>query len=175
MLLLGEKMTGNGAPGTEPAHNEDHLDQLLRGFKSRNQFRSDPNYVLEPMDLTNSIPDRFVKILRSTSIDDFEEDFPSTQEVLSEPETNSGLIRLAENYDKSSRKKQTQSRIFSALATVLLFVSVISFAALSGYVLAGVVAAVIAGVLIVLGRSSAKQAEETQQLAEALGQPDETS
>ena len=66
MLLLGEKMTGNGAPGTEPAHNEDHLDQLLRGFKSRNQFRSDPNYVLEPMDLTTSIPDRFVKILRST-------------------------------------------------------------------------------------------------------------
>lgn len=168
-------MTGNGAPGTEPTHNEDHLDQLLRGFKSRNQFRSDPNYVLEPVDLTTSIPDRFVKILRSTSIADLEEDFPSTQEVLSEPETNSGLIRLAENYDKNSRKKLARSRIFSTLAAVVLFVSVISFATLSGYVLAGIVAAVTAGVLIVLGRSSAKQAQEIQQIADALVQPEETS
>lgn len=168
-------MTDNVTSGPEPSHNEDHLDQLLRGFKSRNRFRSDPNYVLEPMDLTTSIPDRFVKILRSTSIENIDEDVPSTQDALSEPETNSGLIRLAENYDKNSRKKQTRSRIFGALAVVILFASVISFAAIAGYVLAGIVAAVIAAVFMVLARNSAKQAEETQQIAEALIQPEETS
>jgi ABC-type glycerol-3-phosphate transport system permease component len=168
-------MTENVTSGPEPSHNEDHLDQLLRGFKSRNQFRSDPNYVLEPMDLTTSIPDRFVKILRSTSVEDFDEEFSSTQDEPTEPETNSGLIRLAENYDKNLRKKLARSRIFSTLAAVVLFVSVISFAALSGYVLAGIFVAVVAGVLIVLGRSSAKQAEEIHQIAEALVQPEETS
>ena len=157
--------------------NSDYLDQLLRGFQSRNEFRSDPNYVLEPVDLNATIPDRFVNILRSSSfppVEDVDSSVPA-EETPAEVETNSGLILLAENYDKNSRKKQARGRMFSALAGVVLFVSVISFAALAGYVLAGIVTAVIAAVFMVLGRSSAKQAEEIQQIADALVQPEETS
>ena len=170
-------MSRMSSNGDATSNSGDHLDQLLRGFQSRNEFRSDPNYVLEPVDLDAAVPDRFVNLLRSSSLLRSEEIeiVDEVEETPAEVETNSGLILLAENYDKNSRKKQTRGRIFSALAGVVLFVSVISFAAFAGYVLAGIVAAVIAAVLMVLGRSSAKQAEEIQQIADALVQPEETS
>lgn len=170
-------MSRMSSNGDATSNSGDHLDQLLRGFQSRNEFRSDPNYVLEPVDLDAAVPDRFVNLLRSSSLLRSEEIkiVDEVEETPAEVETNSGLILLAENYDKNSRKKQARGRIFSALAGVVLFVSVISFAALAGYVLAGIVSSVIAAVLMVLGRSSAKQAEEIQQIADALVQPEETS
>lgn len=170
-------MTRLSSNGDATSNSGDHLDQLLRGFQSRNEFRSDPNYVLEPVDLDAAVPDRFVNLLRSSSLLRSEDDevVAVVEETPAEPETNSGLILLAENYDKNSRKKQTRSRILSALASVILFISVISFAALAGNVLYGIVAVVIAAVFMVLGRSSAKQAEEIQQIAEALVQPEESS
>ena len=170
-------MSRMSSNGDATSNSGDHLDQLLRGFQSRNEFRSDPNYVLEPVDLDAAVPDRFVNLLRSSSLLRSEEIdvVEELEEAPAEVETNSGLILLAENYDKNSRKKQARGRMFSALAGVVLFVSVISFAALAGYVLAGIVTAVIAAVFMVLGRSSAKQAEEIQQIADALVQPEETS
>lgn len=157
----------------EAVNANDHLDDLLRGFKSRNEFRSDPNYVLEPLDLTTSIPDRFVKILRTTSLDDFDEEFSETVPANTEPETNSGLILLAENYDKKSRAKSSRGRILNAIAVVILVASVITFAALAGYVLAGLATAVIGGVLLVLARTSTKEAAESQNIAQALIKPED--
>ena len=170
-------MSRVSSKGDAASNSGDNLDQLLRDFQSRNEYRSNPDYVLEPIDLDAAVPDRFVKLLRSSSLlrsDDAEASFEA-EDIALEPETNSGLILLAENYDKNSRKKQVRGKIFSALATVLLFASVVTFAALAGYLLFGIIFAVIAGVFMVLGRSFAKQAEEIQQIAEALVHPEETS
>ena len=156
--------------------NSDKLDQLLRGFQSRNEYRADPNYVLEPVDFTTTIPERFVKILRDSSLSFSELEEP--EEVLepeTEPETNSGLILLAENYDKNARKKLQRGRVFEILAGVILFVAVITFSALAGYILAGIAVAVIAGVFIVMSRTSTAQAHEIHQIAAALTKPEETS
>lgn len=154
----------------------DNLDQLLVGFKSRNEYRADPNYVLEPVDFTTTIPERFVKILRDSSLSfpDMEE----PEEVLepeTETETNSGLILLAENYDKNARKKLLRGRVFGILASVILFVAVVTFSAFAGYTLIGIAVAVIAGILIVMSRNSSAQAHEIHQIAAALTQPEETS
>ena len=156
--------------------NSDKLDQLLRGFQSRNEYRADPNYVLEPVDFTTTIPERFVKILRDSSLSFSELEEP--EEVLepeTEPETNSGLILLAENYDKNARKKLQRGRVFEILAGVILFVAVIIFSAFAGYILAGIALAVIAGVFIVMSRTSTAQAHEIHQIAAALTKPEETS
>ena len=156
--------------------NSDKLDQLLRGFQSRNEYRADPNYVLEPVDFTTTIPERFVKILRDSSLSFSELEEP--EEVLepeTEPETNSGLILLAENYDKNARKKLQRGRVFEKLAGVILFVAVIIFSAFAGYILAGIALAVIAGVFIVMSRTSTAQAHEIHQIAAALTKPEETS
>lgn len=156
--------------------NSDKLDQLLRGFQSRNEYRADPNYVLEPVDFTTTIPERFVKILRESSLSFSELEEP--EEVLepeTEPETNSGLILLAENYDKNARKKLQRGRVFEKLAGVILFVAVIIFSAFAGYILAGIALAVIAGVFIVMSRTSTAQAHEIHQIAAALTKPEEIS
>lgn len=152
----------------------DNLDQLLVGFKSRNEYRADPNYVLEPVDFTTTIPERFVKILRDSSLS-----FPELEETESvseaEQESNTGLILLAENYDKNARKKLLRGRVFGILASVTLLVSVVTFSAIAGYLWAGIAVAVIAAVFIVLSRNSTAQAEEIQQIAAALTQPDSTT
>lgn len=152
----------------------DNLDQLLVGFKSRNEYRADPNYVLEPVDFTTTIPERFVKILRDSSLS-----FPELEETESvseaEQESNTGLILLAENYDKNARKKLLRGRVFGILASVTLLVSVVTFSAIAGYLWAGIAVAVIAAVFIVLSRNSTAQAEEIQQIAAALTQPDPTT
>ena len=152
----------------------DNLDQLLVGFKSRNEYRADPNYVLEPVDFTTTIPERFVKILRDSSLS-----FPELEETESvteaEQESNTGLILLAENYDKNARKKLLRGRVFGILASVTLFVSVVTFSAIAGYLWAGIALAVIAGVFIVMSRNSTAQAEEIQQIAAALSQQEPTT
>lgn len=156
--------------------NSDKLDQLLRGFQSRNEYRADPNYVLEPVDFTTTIPERFVKILRESSLSFSELEEP--EEVLepeTEPETNSGLILVAENYDKNARKKLLRGRVFGILAGVILFVAVITFSAFAGNILAGIAVAVVAGVFIVMSRTSTAQAHEIHQFAAALTKPEETS
>jgi uncharacterized membrane protein len=153
--------------------NGDNLDQLLKEFQSRNEYRSDPNYVLEPVDFSTTIPERFVKILRDSSLS-----FPALEETeetpATEPETNTGLVLLAENYDKNSRKKLLRGRVFGIVATVLLFVSVLTFSALAGYLWAGTALAIVAAVFIVLSKTSTAQAHEIQQIAEALAPPEET-
>jgi hypothetical protein len=153
--------------------NGDNLDQLLKEFQSRNEYRSDPNYVLEPVDFSTTIPERFVKILRDSSLS-----FPALEETeetpATEPETNTGLVLLAENYDKNSRKKLLRGRVFGIVATVLLFVSVLTFSLLAGYLWAGIASAVVAAVFIVLSKTSTAQAHEIHQIAEALAPPEET-
>jgi len=166
----------NSVNPDDTADKGDNLDQLLVGFKSRNEYRADPNYVLEPVDFTTTIPERFVKILRDSSLSfpDMEE----PEEVLepeTETETNSGLILLAENYDKNARKKLLRGRVFGILASVILFVAVVTFSAFAGYTLIGIAVAVIAGILIVMSRNSSAQAHEIHQIAAALTQPEETS
>lgn len=171
-------MARNSVNHDDTANTGDNLDQLLVGFKSRNEYRADPNYVLEPVDFTTTIPERFVKILRDSSLS-----FPDVEdpeevletEIETEPETNSGLILLAENYDKNSRKKLLRGRVFGILAGVVLFVAVITFSALAGYILAGIAVAVIAGVFILMSRNSTAQAHEIHQIAAALTKPEETS
>ena len=166
-------MARNSVNG-DAVNSGDNLDQLLNGFLARNEDRADPNYVLEPVDFSTPIPDRFVRILRDSSFPVNEADLKE-EVVESEPETNSGLILLAENYDKNSRKKLQNARIFSVIAGVILFVSVLVFSALAGNILAGIIVAVLAAVFIVLSRTSKKQAHEIHQIAEALTQPEETS
>ena len=166
-------MARNSVNG-DAVNTGDNLDNLLSEFRSRNELRADPNYVLEPVDVDTPIPDRFIKILRDSSLS-----FPEIEEVdevvETEPETNSGLILLAENYDKNSRKKFLRGRIFDAIAGVILFASALVFSALAGYVVAGLVVLVVAAVFMVLSRSSITQAEENQKIAAALSQPEETS
>lgn len=169
-------MARSSANNEGSVNNGDHLDDLLRGFQSRNEFRSDPNYVLEPVDFNTSIPERFVKILRTSSLGAAEE----IEEVVevspaSEPETNSGLILLAENYDKNSKKKIFRGKVFGVIATALLFVATITFSAVAGYLWAGLIVSVVAAIFIVVSRTSTTQGEEIHQIAEALTQPDETA
>ncbi|MFA9277638.1 MAG: phage holin family protein [Rhodoluna sp.] len=169
-------MARNSVNPDDTVDNGDNLDQLLVGFKSRNEYRADPNYVLEPVDFTTTIPERFVKILRDSSLSF--PDMEDPEEVLepeTEPETNSGLILLAENYDKNARKKLLRGRVFGILAGVILFVAVITFSAFAGNILAGIAVAVIAGVFIVMSRNSTAQAHEIHQIAAALTKPEETS
>lgn len=161
--------------GTTVAHMRDEtlgddqrLDQLLEGFKSRNEFRSDPNYVLVPVDVATPITDRFVKILRDSSLGSVDEEIESVEETPAEPEANAGLVLLAEQYDKNSQQKLSRARTFNAIALVILLTAVITFAAMAQLILAGIVVAVIAIVFLVMSRSSAKQAEEIQQIASAL-------
>lgn len=152
----------------------DNLDNLLSEFRSRNEYRADPNYVLEPVDVDTPIPDRFIKILRDSSLS-----FPEIEEVdeviETESETNSGLILLAENYDKNSRKKLQLARIYGAIAGVILFVSTLVFSALAGNILMGIFVTVVATVFMVLSRTSKTQAQEIQKIAAALNQPDQAS
>lgn len=171
---MGATNMARNSVNDDAVNSGDNLDQLLNGFLARNEDRADPNYVLEPVDFSTPIPDRFVRILRDSSFPVTEADVIE-QVVESEPETNSGLILLAENYDKNSRKKLQNARIYGAVATVVLFVSTLLFSALAGYVVAGLIAAVLAGVFMVLSRSSRTQAEEIHQIAEALTQPEESS
>lgn len=168
MTLARESVENDDNAGTG-----DNLDQLLRDFQSRNEYRADPNYVLEPVDFSTTIPERFVKILRDSSLTFPELEEPQV-ETETEPETHSGLILLAENYDKNARKKQLRSRIFTVLAGIILFLSLVLFAALAGYLLGGIVIAVLAAILLVLSRTSEVQAQEIQQIASALAQPEET-
>ena len=170
-------MAFNPVDRDDTADNGDHLDQLLRGFQSRNGSRSDPNYVLEPVDFSTSIPERFVKILRGSSLDSPEEDEFVDEEVVEavEPETNSGLILLAENYDKNSQKSFARGRIFGVVALVVLFVSSIVFSALAGYIWRGLAAALLAAVFVVLSRTSTSRGQEIKHIAEALIQPEEKS
>lgn len=169
-------MARNSVNPDDTVDNGDNLDQLLVGFKSRNEYRADPNYVLEPVDFTTTIPERFVKILRDSSLTF--PDMEDPEEVLepeTEPETNSGLILLAENYDKNARKKLLRGRVFGILAGVILFVAVITFSAFAGNILAGIAVAVVAGVFIVMSRTSTAQAHEIHQIAAALTKPEESS
>ena len=168
-------MARNSVNPDDTVGNGDKLDQLLLGFQSRNEYRADPNYVLEPVDFSTSIPDRFVKILRDSSLTftDLEE----TEESLeSEPEqeTNSGLILLAENYDKNARNKDLRGRVFGILSSVILFAAAITFSAFAGYLWAGIVVAVVATVFLVISRTSAAQAREIHEIAAALTKPEET-
>lgn len=166
-------MTRNSANG-DAVNSGDNLDNLLSEFRSRNEYRADPNYVLEPVDVDTPIPDRFIKILRDSSLS-----FPEIEEVdevvETESETNSGLILLAENYDKNSRKKLQLARIYGAIAGVILFVSALVFSALAGNILMGIFVTVVAAVFMVLNRTSKTQAQEIQKIAAALNQPDEAS
>ena len=166
-------MARNSVNG-DAVNSGDNLDQLLNGFLARNEDRADPNYVLEPVDFSTPIPDRFVRILRDSSLS-IEEDDAKEVAAETEPETNSGLILLAENYDKNSRKKLQNARIFSAIASVVLFVSVLLFSALAGYIVAGIIVTAVAGVFMALSRTSKKQADEIHQIAKALTQPEESS
>ena len=167
-------MARNSVNPDDTVNNGDNLDQLLVGFKSRNEYRADPHYVLEPVDFSTPIPDRFVRILRDSSLS-----FPELEETVEEPEVsaepNTGLILLAENYDKNARSKSLRGRIFAVLAGVILFAAVISFSAFAGYLWAGIIVAVVAVVFLALSRSSATQAREIQEIAAALSQPEETS
>ena len=167
-------MARNSVNPDDTVNNGDNLDQLLVGFKSRNEYRADPHYVLEPVDFSTPIPDRFVRILRDSSLS-----FPELEETVEEPEVsaepNTGLILLAENYDKNARSTSLRGRIFAVLAGVILFAAVISFSAFAGYLWAGIIVAVVAVVFLALSRSSATQAREIQEIAAALSQPEETS
>ena len=158
----------------DAVNSGDNLDSLLSEFRSRNEFRADPNYVLEPVDVNTPIPERFIKILRDSSLS-----FPEIEEVdevvETESETNSGLILLAENYDKNSRKKLQLARIYSAISGVILFVSALVFSALAGNILMGIFVTVVAAVFMVLSRTSKTQAQEIQKIAAALNQPDQAS
>ncbi len=169
-MTLARKSVDND----DNAGTGDNLDQLLRGFQSRNEYRADPNYVLEPVDFSTTIPERFVKILRDSSLSFPELEEPETVPEV-EQESNAGLILLAENYDKNARKQLLRGRVFGILASIFLFVSVITFSAIAGYLWAGIAIAVIAAVFIVLSRNSTAQAEEIQHIAAALTQPDSTT
>lgn len=152
----------------ETIGDNERLDQLLHGFKSRNEFRSDPNYVLEPVDVSTPITDRFVKILRDSSLGSADEEIESSQATTADPEAHSGLALLAEQYDKNSQQRLVRARALSAVALVILLTAVITFAAMAQFIVAGIVVTVIALIFIFLSRSSAKQAEEIQQIASAL-------
>jgi hypothetical protein len=159
----------------DTAHTGDRLDQLLRGFQTRNGSRSDPNYVLEPVDFSTSIPERFVKILRGSSLDPREKHTLAEEEVVetAEPETNSGLILLAENYNRNSQKSLARGRIFDVVALVVLFISSLVFSALAGFIWLGLATTLLAAVFVVFSRTSTSRGQEIKQIAEALIQPEE--
>jgi cobalamin biosynthesis protein CobD/CbiB len=129
------------------------------------------------VDFSTSIPERFVKILRGSSLDPLEEDEFVAEEAVEtvEPETNSGLILLAENYDKNSQKSLARGRIFGVVALIVLFVSSIVFSALAGYIWLGLAATLIAAVFVVLSRTSTSRGQEIKQIADALIQPEDKS
>ncbi|MEY4532753.1 MAG: hypothetical protein RI926_522 [Actinomycetota bacterium] len=157
----------------DTVENGDNLDRLLKEFQSRNEYRSDPNYVLEPVDFSTTIPERFVKILRDSSLT-----FPDLEEAeetpVVEPETNSGLVLLAENYDKTARKQLLRAKVFGVVAGVILFAAVITFSVIAGYLWAGIAVAVASAVFVAVSRASTAQAHEIHKIAAALTQPDET-
>jgi hypothetical protein len=152
----------------------DSLDQLLHDFRSRNEYRAAPDYVIEPVDMNTTIPERFVKILRDSSLT-----FPELEETVEDTEVatepNSGLILLAENYDKNARSKSLRSRIFALLSSVILIAAAITFSALAGNLWGGIVVVVVALVFLIMSRTAAAQAREIQEIASALSQPEETS
>lgn len=170
---MGATNVAQNSLNGDTANSGDKLDQLLNGFLARNEDRADPNYVLEPVDFSTPIPDRFVRILRESSVS-LPEDTVADEVVVPEPETNSGLILLAENYDKNSRKKLKNAGVFGAIASIILFTSVLIFSALAGFILAGVFITVLAAVFMVVSQTSKKQAHEIHQIAEALTQPEES-
>ena len=166
-------MARNSVNG-DAVNTGDNLDNLLSEFRSRNEFRADPNYVLEPVDVDTPIPDRFIKILRDSSLS-FPEHEETDATIKPESEPNSGLILLAENYDKKARTKFLRGRVFAVLSSVILFVAVIMFSAYAGYILSGITVAIVAAVFLVLSRTSRSQATEIKNIASALNQPEETS
>ena len=179
-IILGKKFNWgsitvphNSVNNDETAYSGDKLDNLLHEFRTRNEFRADPNYVLEPVDVDTPIPDRFIKILRDSSLS-----FPDIEEaeeiVETETEPNSGLLLLAENYEKNSRKKIQLARIYGAIAGVILFVAALVFSALAGNILMGIIVTVVAAAFLGLSRTSKTQAQEIQKIAAALNQPEET-
>ena len=179
-IIMGKKfnrgsitLPPNSDNNDETAFSGDKLDNLLHEFRTRNEFRADPNYVLEPVDVDTPIPDRFIKILRDSSLS-----FPDIEEaeeiIEVETEPNSGLLLLAENYEKSSRKKIQFARIYGAIAGVILFVAALVFSALAGNILMGIIVTVVAAAFLGLSRTSKTQAQEIQKIAAALNQPEET-
>jgi hypothetical protein len=162
------------AKSGDTVENGDNLDNLLREFQSRNEYRSDPNYVIEPIDFSTTIPERFVKILRGTSLGlEDSETFIEEADTSEQPETHSGLILLAENYDRQSQQKLQRAKIFITSAGVLLFVAVILFSALAHYLWVGILLSVIAAGLLLWGRRSTAQADEKNKFASALVEPEE--
>jgi hypothetical protein len=158
----------------DTVNNCDNLDALLHEFQSRNEFRSDPNYVIEPIDFSTTIPERFVKILRGTSLgNDDSENFIEEANETPQPETNSGLILLAENYDRQSQQKLQRAKISIASAGVLLFAAVILFSALADYLWAGIVLSVAAVGLLLWGRRTTAKADEKHKIASALVEPEQ--
>ena len=149
------------------ADDSDNLDDLLRDFQSRNEHRSDPNYVVEPVDLSTPLSDRFIKILRESSLET-SVDEEVVEEPAPEPELNTGLVLLAEQYEKQSQQKLLLSRIFRWLAGIILLVAVVSFAAVAGYVWSGIAVAVVAVVFLIVSRMASSQAREIENIAAAL-------
>lgn len=168
-------MARQSAKSGDTVEKGDNLDDLLREFQSRNEYRSDPNYVIEPIDFSTTIPERFVKILRGTSLGiEDSETFNEEADTSEQPETHSGLILLAENYDRQSQQKLQRAKISTASAGVLLFVAVIIFSALADYLWAGLALSVAAAGLLLWGRRSTAQADENQKIASALVEPEES-
>jgi Flp pilus assembly protein TadB len=91
-----------------------------------------------------------------------------------EPELNSGLVLLAEKYEKQSQQKLFLSRIFRWLAGIILVVAVVSFAAVSGYVWSGIAVAVVAVVFLIVSRMASSQAREIENIAAALVTTEDT-
>jgi hypothetical protein len=156
----------------DTADNGDHLDELLRGFQTRNDSRSDPNYVLEPVDFSTSISERFVKILRDSSPTTLSEEVDVEEAIDAvEPDTNSGLIQLAHNYEQKAQSLFTRSKIYTAVAFVILAISTFVIALLSGFAWGGLISIFGAGVFIVLARLANTKARNTHQISQDLMDP----
>lgn len=153
----------------------DKLDSLLRDFKSRNEHRSDPKYVIEPIDPNTTIPERFVKILRGSSLEIVDEDAVVEEVPVVEEEPTPGLILLSQNYDRSAEKKLLRSKIAVVIAAVILLVAVLSFSVAAGYLWAGLVLVALAAGFIIFSRVSRSQAYEIHAIASALAQPEDAS
>lgn len=160
----------NASKSSAPDDN-DAFDDLLNDFKNRNKARTSPEYVLETMD-TDSISNKYIRMLREPSLVEENAPLAAVEEtdvsVSTDTDSNKGLTLLSENYTKKARSKDNISAASGFAAITVLLVGLLTLALIANMLLLGLAFGVLALVLWIVRRVTARQAQETRNIASAL-------
>lgn len=153
----------------------DAFDDLLNDFKSRNLARTDPEYVLETMD-TDAISEKYIKLLRSSPSDEdvqYEEVSTSVEYTNTDTDSNKGLALLSENYSKTAHNKDTISFLSGIAAVAVLLIGLVVLAVIAQGIILALGFIVVATILWIVRRVTARQAKDTREIASALVETEE--